>query len=98
MFLDEFKFVIANTSGISTFDLHLTGVLSSYDELHKYPRRSLDSEGNTSTYRALGDQTNKQYTHDLKINNVIQEIFLNRFTHMFSSYEHFVIQPNQVSH
>lgn len=39
----------------------------------------------------------EQYTEDLKINNSIREIFLNRFVQMFASYEHFVIFPSQVS-
>lgn len=37
----------------------------------------------------------EQYTEDLKINNSIREIFLNRFVQMFASYEHFVIFPSQ---
>ncbi|XP_044737255.1 DENN domain-containing protein 5B isoform X2 [Chrysoperla carnea] len=36
-----------------------------------------------------------QYADDLKFNNIIREIFLNRFVHIFQSYEHFVILPNQ---
>ncbi|XP_041355210.1 DENN domain-containing protein 5B-like isoform X3 [Gigantopelta aegis] len=32
---------------------------------------------------------------DLKFSNAVREIFLNRFVHMFSSYEAFVIQPSQ---
>uniref|UniRef100_A0A0A9WD06 DENN domain-containing protein 5B n=2 Tax=Lygus hesperus TaxID=30085 RepID=A0A0A9WD06_LYGHE len=39
--------------------------------------------------------TAAQYTKDLRINNAIREIFLNRFVHIFASYEHFIIQPNQ---
>ncbi|KAK3861289.1 hypothetical protein Pcinc_032720 [Petrolisthes cinctipes] len=31
---------------------------------------------------------------ELKLNNAIREVFLNRFTHLFCSYDHFVIQPN----
>lgn len=35
---------------------------------------------------------------ELKLNNAIREVFLNRFTHLFCAYDHFVIQPNcQVS-
>lgn len=36
-----------------------------------------------------------QYARDLRINNAIREIFLNRFVQMFSTYEHFIIQPCQ---
>ncbi|KAH8252186.1 hypothetical protein KR026_011806 [Drosophila bipectinata] len=36
-----------------------------------------------------------QYYQDLRINNSLREIFLNRFVHMFHAYEYFVIYPNQ---
>lgn len=39
----------------------------------------------------------EQYFEDLRLNNSIREIFLNRFVQMFAAYEHFVILPNQVS-
>lgn len=39
----------------------------------------------------------EQYNEDLKINNSIREIFLNRFVQTFASYDHFVIYPTQVS-
>lgn len=35
------------------------------------------------------------YARELRFNNALREIFLNRFVHIFSAYEHFVIQPNQ---
>ena len=31
---------------------------------------------------------------ELKFNNAVREVFLNRFVHMFCAYDHFVIQPN----
>lgn len=37
----------------------------------------------------------EQYYEDQRLNNSIREIFLNRFVHIFSAYEHFVIYPNQ---
>ncbi|KAJ6646254.1 DENN domain-containing protein 5A [Pseudolycoriella hygida] len=37
----------------------------------------------------------EQYCEDLKLNNSIREIFLNRFVQMFAAYENFVILPNQ---
>ncbi|EGI61668.1 DENN domain-containing protein 5B [Acromyrmex echinatior] len=37
----------------------------------------------------------EEYQETLIFNNTIREIFLNRFVQMFSSYEHFVIQPSQ---
>lgn len=39
----------------------------------------------------------EQYVEDLRFNNAVREVFLNRFVYIFSAYEHFVIQPNQVS-
>lgn len=37
----------------------------------------------------------EQYCEDLRLNNSVREIFLNRFVQMFATYEHFVILPNQ---
>lgn len=37
----------------------------------------------------------EQYLEDLRLNNSIREIFLNRFVQMFAAYENFVILPNQ---
>ncbi|XP_075163800.1 DENN domain containing pinstripe isoform X1 [Haematobia irritans] len=37
----------------------------------------------------------EKYYQDLRINNALREIFLNRFVHMFFAYEFFVIYPNQ---
>lgn len=37
----------------------------------------------------------EQYCEDLRLNNSIREIFLNRFVQMFATYENFVIMPNQ---
>lgn len=39
--------------------------------------------------------THEQYCEDLRLNNSIREIFLNRFVQMFAAYENFVIMPNQ---
>ncbi|XP_025830821.1 DENN domain-containing protein 5B [Agrilus planipennis] len=46
------------------------------------------------------DKTNSvhpsdSYLEDLRLNNTIREIFLNRFVHMFQTYENFVIIPNE---
>lgn len=35
------------------------------------------------------------YAEDLRFNNSIRELFLNRFVHIFQSYENFVIFPSQ---
>lgn len=37
----------------------------------------------------------EQYCEDLRLNNSVREIFLNRFVQMFATYENFVIMPNQ---
>lgn len=37
----------------------------------------------------------EQYCEDLRLNNSIREIFLNRFVQIFATYENFVIMPNQ---
>ncbi|XP_031629908.1 DENN domain-containing protein 5B isoform X2 [Contarinia nasturtii] len=37
----------------------------------------------------------ERYCEDLRLNNSVREIFLNRFVQMFATYEHFVIWPNQ---
>lgn len=39
----------------------------------------------------------EEYQETLVFNNAIREICMNRFVQIFSSYEHFVIQPSQVS-
>ncbi|XP_066992829.2 DENN domain-containing protein 5B [Anabrus simplex] len=57
-----------------------------------------DMDGNlhSSNHDNERDLTDhEQYVEDLKFNNAVREIFLNRFVHIFSAYEHFVIQPNQ---
>jgi len=57
---------------------------------------SLDDSGQVnSTECELSDH--EQYVEDLRFNNAVREVFLNRFVYLFSAYEHFVIQPSQVS-
>ncbi|GAB6019185.1 hypothetical protein CHUAL_000804 [Chamberlinius hualienensis] len=72
-----------------------TGVLKVDDE----QSQNKGFEGNNNVQTQLLDQLhindNASYKNDLLFNNAIREIFLNRFTHLFISYEHFVIQPNQ---
>lgn len=48
---------------------------------------ALDKNGTT--------QPTDSYAEDLRFNNSMREIFLNRFVHIFQTYENFVIQPNQ---
>ncbi|XP_043514485.1 DENN domain-containing protein 5B isoform X1 [Frieseomelitta varia] len=50
-------------------------------------------EDNNVKERVLSPQ--EEYQETLMFNNAIREIFLNRFVQIFSSYEHFVIQPSQ---
>ncbi|XP_046395461.1 DENN domain-containing protein 5B isoform X2 [Ischnura elegans] len=62
-------------------------------ELPQEPRGKR-GEGTTPPHgRAIREP--EQYVEDLKFNNALREVFLNRFVHMFSAYEHFVIQPDQ---
>ncbi|KAL6439868.1 hypothetical protein ACFW04_004115 [Cataglyphis niger] len=56
---------------------------------------------NVDDIDSIEDNTEKiltpqeEYRETLDFNNAVREIFLNRFVQMFSSYEHFVIQPSQ---
>ncbi|XP_056642345.1 DENN domain-containing protein 5B [Diorhabda sublineata] len=47
------------------------------------------------TLEPKANHPSDSYSEDLKFNNAIREIFLNRFVHIFQSYENFVIFPNQ---
>ncbi|XP_043799696.1 DENN domain-containing protein 5A isoform X2 [Apis laboriosa] len=53
----------------------------------------IDSVEDNVKERVLSPQ--EEYQETLMFNNAIREIFLNRFVQIFSSYEHFVIQPSQ---
>lgn len=68
-----------------------TGVISSFNDLGRPCK--IDKEGNWSPI--VRDSDNHKYLENLKFNNAIREIFLNRFTCLFSAYEHFVILPSQ---
>ncbi|KAG7172904.1 DENN domain-containing protein 5A-like, partial [Homarus americanus] len=39
-------------------------------------------------------ERDSEMMEELKFNNAVREVFLNRFVHMFCAYDHFVIQPN----
>lgn len=36
----------------------------------------------------------KEFLEMLQFNSAVREVFLNRFVQMFSTYDHFIIQPN----
>jgi len=55
-----------------------------------------DSESNSLMVLDCQGSPQEQYAAELRFNNAIREVFLNRFVHIFSAYEHFVIHPNQV--
>lgn len=57
------------------------------------PTRTRSKDINKTTSPKLTPE--EQYYQDLRINNALREIFLNRFVHMFFAYEFFVIFPNQ---
>ncbi|XP_059486887.1 DENN domain-containing protein 5B isoform X2 [Neocloeon triangulifer] len=54
-----------------------------------------DSESNSLMVLDCQGSPQEQYAAELRFNNAIREVFLNRFVHIFSAYEHFVIHPNQ---
>lgn len=56
----------------------------------------VDGEVMPSHTRKGPTTASEQYCEDLRLNNSIREIFLNRFVQMFATYENFVILPNQV--
>ncbi|KAL3204946.1 hypothetical protein MRX96_041074 [Rhipicephalus microplus] len=76
------------------------GVMNSLEDLRR-PRCQDNSEGKLSLLRqpqqhasaAVADR--HPQLEELRLNNAVREIFFNRFLHMFRSYDHFVIQPNQ---
>ncbi|KAL1433618.1 hypothetical protein MTO96_012444 [Rhipicephalus appendiculatus] len=76
------------------------GVINSLEDLRR-PRCQDNSEGKLSLLRqpqqhisaAAADR--HPQLEELRLNNAVREIFFNRFLHMFRSYDHFVIQPNQ---
>ncbi|XP_075727111.1 DENN domain containing pinstripe isoform X2 [Rhipicephalus microplus] len=76
------------------------GVMNSLEDLRR-PRCQDNSEGKLSLLRqpqqhasaAAADR--HPQLEELRLNNAVREIFFNRFLHMFRSYDHFVIQPNQ---
>lgn len=45
--------------------------------------------------RTVPLSAHEQYCEDLRLNNTVREIFLNRFVQMFAAYKHFVVWPNQ---
>ena len=51
-------------------------------------------ESVTKTKKLTSQEENQE---TLIFNNAVREIFMNRFVQLFSGYEHFVIQPSQVS-
>lgn len=62
------------------------------DEVDSSPNEVMPSTKQKTPLTTL-----EQYYEDLRLNNSIREIFLNRFVQMFAAYEQYVILPNQVS-
>ncbi|XP_034238176.1 DENN domain-containing protein 5B isoform X2 [Thrips palmi] len=54
--------------------------------------------GNENVVKIRSEPKTEQelYADDLRFNNTIREVFLNRFVHIFVAYEKFVILPSQV--
>ena len=55
------------------------------------------SNGDLETHPVLVTSDLERYLRVQIVNNAIREIFLNQFAHMFSVYEYFFNQPNQVT-
>lgn len=55
------------------------------------------SNGDLETQPVLVTSDLERYLRVQIVNNAIREIFLNQFAHMFSVYEYFFNQPNQVT-
>ncbi|XP_077530109.1 DENN domain containing pinstripe isoform X2 [Haemaphysalis longicornis] len=86
------------------------GVINSLEDL-RHPRCQDNSEGKVSLLRQQHQQHHHHHhqqtppsassadrhpqLEELRFNNAVREVFFNRFLHMFRSYDHFVIQPNQ---
>ncbi|KAH6924862.1 hypothetical protein HPB50_025760 [Hyalomma asiaticum] len=76
------------------------GVMNSLEDLRR-PRCQDNSEGKLSLLRQSQQHASAAAAdrhpqlEELRLNNAVREIFFNRFLHMFRSYDHFVIQPNQ---
>lgn len=51
---------------------------------------------NLAKVRAEPKTEQDLYADDLRFNNAVREVFLNRFVHIFLAYEKFVILPSQV--
>ncbi|XP_038107326.1 DENN domain-containing protein 5B isoform X2 [Culex quinquefasciatus] len=60
------------------------------DEVDSSPNEVMPSTKQKTPLTTL-----EQYYEDLRLNNSIREIFLNRFVQMFAAYEQYVILPNQ---
>ncbi|XP_050393892.1 DENN domain-containing protein 5B isoform X2 [Patella vulgata] len=77
-----------------------TGVWESIEDFAGEERnvekeKSLLEEKTKETCKDSDDRMPVSEVNDLKFNSAIREIFMNRFVHMFNSYESFVIQPSQ---
>ncbi|XP_076058045.1 DENN domain containing pinstripe isoform X2 [Oratosquilla oratoria] len=65
------------------------------DDLEKVRRDRLGClSQNSSREHSVMNGEAQRMMEDFKFNNAIRETFLNRFVHMFCTYDHFVIQPN----
>lgn len=58
--------------------------------------KNMSINPDTDTQPTLVSSDLERYLRVQIVNNAIREIFLNQFAHMFSVYEYFFNQPNQV--
>ncbi|XP_013380096.1 DENN domain-containing protein 5B isoform X2 [Lingula anatina] len=70
-----------------------TGVLGDTEDIHDV----LSDRRKKKDKKKPEDEIESEDNHlkDLKFNNAVREVFLNRFLHIFSSYEAFIILPSQ---
>ena len=99
---------ILESSTSNRNDLSGISMDSSYSPFYSEPS---NSTGNSDTMEQLNKMISKFESlsansrpigsdvagseDGLRLNNAIREVFVNRFAHMFCSYEHFVIAPEQ---
>lgn len=69
------------------------GVMNSLEDLRKPRGHEGHEVRGASPLRHCTDR--HPQLEELRLNNAVREVFFNRFLHMFSSYDHFVIQPSQ---
>ncbi|KAG0727721.1 DENN domain-containing protein 5A [Chionoecetes opilio] len=58
------------------------------------PTNKMHSVFDSDDMERIRQEGDLEMLDELRFNNAVREVFLNRFVHMFCAYDHFVIQPN----